>query len=911
MDPGDLSVDEGCRVSETTPLNWPPPPSLRHARCVLEAGTVLSDRFQVEAWVGSGGMGDVYRGRDLTTDAAVAIKVVARFDPEDAERFGREVVLLAGLSHPAIVRYVAHGATPSGNPFLIMAWLSGGDLATRLRNGPLTAAETWSLLERICSALEVAHGRAIVHRDLKPSNLILVDDDPARVVLLDFGVARSLRTQPLTNAGMVLGTVGYMAPEQALGEVELDARADVFALGCVLYECLTGQPAFGGRHTVAVLSRLLSGTVPRLEAHDPRLAPFDPLLGRLLARDKRDRPGDVAEVVDALARLWPLARKVGVRRVTPRAAVSERERRLVSVLLCQPAADAPFDDAVVAPIEQLVRSAFGVEPELRRAERGLLIVLSARGLVTDRAVESARLAAAIVRQAPRVRCAIATGFAQTGRQIAVGELVARAAGVLELSRGATGQCLVDQLTADLCRSHFELQPVGSHWLVGDAWPLDAPPRRLLRRVPPHVGRDKELALLEATYRECAQDRVVRSVVISAPRGTGKTRLASELVARVRARGPVRVLFARGDALADFATPSLVRQLIAAGLQLSDHADTADATEQQRRCRAVFGRSGSLPVDCEHGAFLAELLGVPLAPDHDDPSLRAARHDPALMSERKRRAFARFLLALATREPLLIVIDDLQWGDFASVDYLDDALREVGDRAVMMCALARPEAYERFPQLWADHDRQDIRLPRLTSRASEQLVRAVLGDDAARVSLPRIAELADGHPFYIEELLRHIARHGRDFRSLPPSLLALAQARLEQLPADTRRVLRAASVLGERCWPSAVRALVGAGVDVHAELERLTRHELLERGYESRFAGSEEYVLRHPLVREVAYTTLADDDRRAAHRAAGTWLVGRGERDPELLAHHFSLGGERRTAALWHARAVRPARVAGD
>jgi serine/threonine protein kinase len=188
----------------------------------------------------------------------------------------------------------------------------------------------------VCEALQVAHARGVVHRDLKPSNLILVADDPGSVTLLDFGVARSLSNQPLTRTGMVVGTVGYMAPEQALGEVDLDARADVFALGCLIYECLTCQPAFGGRHTVAVLAKMLSGEPPRLADREPRLAAFDPLLQRLLARDKAARPRDAGEVLEALDSLSPLARKL--RRITPlvtRAAVSERERKLVSVLLCQ------------------------------------------------------------------------------------------------------------------------------------------------------------------------------------------------------------------------------------------------------------------------------------------------------------------------------------------------------------------------------------------------------------------------------------------------------------------------------------------------------------------------------------------------------------------------------------------------
>jgi eukaryotic-like serine/threonine-protein kinase len=142
-------------VSETVLMSRPAEPA-GHPRSALASGTLLSDRFLVEDWVGRGGMGDVYRGRDLSTQSMVAIKVIARFEPEDTDRFMREAAVLATLSHPAIVRYVAHGAAPSGNPFLVMAWLCGRDLSARLIEAPLTAAETFALARRVCEGLQVA-----------------------------------------------------------------------------------------------------------------------------------------------------------------------------------------------------------------------------------------------------------------------------------------------------------------------------------------------------------------------------------------------------------------------------------------------------------------------------------------------------------------------------------------------------------------------------------------------------------------------------------------------------------------------------------------------------------------------------------------------------------------------------------
>ena len=173
----------------------------------------FGERFQVEALVGGGGMGMVFRGRDLLDGMPVALKVLRRQGHNTAERFLREAEALAALSHPAIVRYVAHGATPQGEPYLAMEWLDGETLADRLARGAIGPVAAARLGSRVLQALAVAHMRGIVHRDIKPSNLFLPEGDLGQAKLLDFGIAR--RTQddwPATRRGTALGTPLYMAP---------------------------------------------------------------------------------------------------------------------------------------------------------------------------------------------------------------------------------------------------------------------------------------------------------------------------------------------------------------------------------------------------------------------------------------------------------------------------------------------------------------------------------------------------------------------------------------------------------------------------------------------------------------------------------------------------------------------------
>src|SRR5262249_28111926 len=266
-----------------------------------DAMAVVDGRFALEAEHKRGGMGTVWKARDLRTERPVAIKILHSSAATEAQRFAREATLLADLAHGSIVGYVADGTTPDGRPYLAMEWLDGENLAERLARGPLELREALTLLGATARALAVAHERGIVHRDLKPSNLFLRRGRVEDVVVLDLGIARHVGgADALTHTGTILGTPSYMAPEQAQGLVDITPAADIFSLGCVLHECLTGAPPFVGSHVFAVLAKVLFEDTPPLPEAP---ADVEALVARMLAKQPGARPADAAALLDALARL--------------------------------------------------------------------------------------------------------------------------------------------------------------------------------------------------------------------------------------------------------------------------------------------------------------------------------------------------------------------------------------------------------------------------------------------------------------------------------------------------------------------------------------------------------------------------------------------------------------------------------
>jgi serine/threonine protein kinase/tetratricopeptide (TPR) repeat protein len=840
---------------------------------------VIGDRFRVVAPAGSGGMATVYRAVDAQTGDTVAVKLL---DADyDASRFEREVEVLSALVHPRIVRYLAHGLASERRAYLAMEWLEGEDLAQRLASGGLGLRDALHVVRDLAEGLAAAHALGIVHRDLKPSNVYLRGGRIEGTCLLDFGVARRLRDSrgPQTRTGALVGTPNYMAPEQASGERSIGPEADVFALGCILYECLIGSPPFVADHLVGVLAKILFADAESIASLRPDVPEnVVRLVAAMLTKDPNERPRDAAAVVariDALGDVPDLAPPGPPTAHTLRDRAPPSRPSKVHVtnseqhLVCLIVATAPV------PLSQELRERHGIEM-LSDGSYVATVLPDGRTVATDQAVHAARIALDIREHSPGAQVALTTGRGVLKHRLPIGDAIDRAVRLLPREPSI----VLDELSSALLDRRFEITQ-GSR-LVGEIANSDSM-RMLLGKPTTCVGREQELATLEAGVATCIDESTPSAVIVTAAPGMGKTRLAHELERRVSARHEeLEIITGKADVSRAGATYGVLASALADLRKHHDLVEHVDPREQRRV-----------------GELLAELVGEPVA--SPSPELVRAKSDPRRLGDEIANAFLELLRAETRVHPVLIVLVDVHWADAASLRLVERGLMELSEQPLFVVALSRPLADDR---LWAGHA---LRLPLrpLSRKACERLANQVLGNDVPRDVVARIVEQAAGNALFLEELIRAVAE-GR--RELPSTVLAMLQSRIAALSPELRRVLRTASVFGERFRRDGVSALLGDDAPDRSSLDgwlaELTRLEIIE-------PKGDAYTFRHALVVDAAYGLLTLEDRQAAHLAAAAYLDGEGGHEPIELAEHYQKAGAPALAVPCYLRAGHEANAVGD
>ncbi|HEX2569485.1 MAG TPA: AAA family ATPase [Polyangia bacterium] len=943
----------------------------------LDNGMLVAERFEIEREVRRGSADVVYRARDRWRDQQVMMRMLWA-DPHalEAESFLLGARMLAALEHPGLEVHVAHGRTPEGLLYLVTEWIEGEALEDRLRHRPLRVGESLGLARSAAAALGLVHERGFAHGSLWSGNLLLRGGQPGDVLLTGFGVAgRNPAWTTATDSGRIVEALRYVAPEQARGQARQSPSADVFALGCVLFECLTGAPPFGGRHAATVLGQILFQEAPPLRQLRPELPEsLAQLVGRMLSKRPEERPAHGRAVVQALDAIVLGPSQLALVPGALPLLLNEGERQLVCLVLARPTAQArgagvaSVSNAWPAEFEKMMASLSMHIDQL--ADGSLIAVMRQAGhTAMDLAAQAARAALLLGARLPGWELALATGRGTGSGEPLVAEALRRAFELLEASgspgakaetepgtgagtgpeigtargdlgapeerpadpdddRGDPSQPestegrspgpWLDELMARLLdpRFHVRWSEGGRALLMGERhgrYEL----RPLLGTVTPCLGRERELALLKTWVEYSLDEPMAQALLVLGPSGMGKSRLRQEFVRRLEENGlNLAIWLGRGDPMRAGTAYGLLAHAVR---ELCGIRGPGDVAEQRARLSERVGRNqppAQRPLVAE---FLGELCGLPF-PDEESARLRAARQDPRLMSDQVTAAFVAFLGAECARQPVMLVLEDLHWSDAATVRLVEAALRDLCDQPLVVLALARPELKEAFPRLWTGQRMQELRLQALGKKASLELVERVLGERVTPEMAERIVTQAGGNALFLEELIRAVAEgrassdEGGRPAPLPETVLAMLQMRFTRLEPMARRLLRAASLFGESFWCGGLYALLGGErheQEIERAIETLLSGEVLVFRGENRAKGERLFAFRHSLLRDAAYGLMADEDRRLGHRLVAAYLEQSGERDPMVLAEHYRLGGRPERAAVHLTRAAHQALATSD
>jgi class 3 adenylate cyclase/tetratricopeptide (TPR) repeat protein len=518
---------------------------------------------------------------------------------------------------------------------------------------------------------------------------------------------------------------------------------------------------------------------------------------------------------------------------------------------------------------------------------------------------------------------------------AVGRTV-QVASLLE-AEAHPGEVVISRDTLRLVRGLFDVEPRSELPISGYERPLSV--YRVLRPRPyafrPHtrgvegietrmIGRESELGVLQDALRDMLFDGKSRAVTVVGEAGIGKSRLLYEFETWLMPRArQFWLMQARATERTTSVPYTLLRDAIALRLNIPD--DVPLELARQKMERAIQSLLLDDPAALEKAHFIGHLLGLDFS---SAPELSGILADPGQIRDRARYYLAQVIAAVASRQPVILLLEDLHWADEASLDLLAYLMREVRGLPVLLVSVTRPSLLGRLPDWWERlPGQQRLDLNPLDETASRSLLREILQKAASIPSA--LDELviagAEGNPFYVEELIKMLideqvistgeiwtvdqARLGQV--RVPATLTGILQARLDGLPESERVVLQAASALGRYFWDGALAALTGFDPDaISAALDGLEARELVYPRQNSTFSGQREYVFKHALLRQAAYESVSKRQRRRYHLTAAEWLVAQSrERAPKyaaLVAGHFEAAEDWNRAALWYGQAGKQA-----
>ena len=910
-------------------------------------------QYSVLELVDAGGMGIIYKAHDARLGRYVALKFLPPHlgkQPAAKERFLVEARAAAALDHPNICTILEIGETDDGQLFLAMPLYEGETVATRLKRGRLPFEDAVPVAVQIARGVGRAHARGVVHRDIKPSNVMLLRDGTVKI--LDFGIAtmKDLSPSGPVGADARFGTLTYMSPEHVRGDA-IDHRSDIWSLGVLLHEMLTGVRPFDGVDSLAIAEVILNRDPDLIATSHPDVpAGIERVLRRALAKLPENRYPSMTAFADDL-----LALAAGGE------TASARPNARSDVMFQQPPDSAPITERRHAAILVTIVSDYGGVVERMTPVDAQRLVAQIRDIAVDavrrhggvvnqaigeeivsvfgvpaahdddelRAVRAAIELHTRVHEIAASASAIPTVQIQSG--LHAGSVVAQ-----RLSEGPRRYAIVGAATSvasklaalaapgDVVVSH-ECQRLLSPFVHTIACaPVvlesDAPavtPFRVVGEtgletrleasersgLTPYVGRESELALLES-YVDRARRGDGRVTEIVGEAGVGKSRLVYELRERVSAAGGLAVMQGRCRAFGDVAPYGPFIEIVRGALHL-ETLGVADSPELVAKFCAI---------DASLEPFVPLYLHLLSVPSESHP---LPRH---LQGEHLQAAFVDALGALFTvlsrRATLVVLLEDWHWADSASRAVLA-RMREIAPmERLIFIVTTRPETA--VLEEWPAHGPR-VSLEPLDFRGSAAIIEAGLGAGRVSAALAEtVFERTGGNPFFLEQVCRALVEQGavsvregeaivaggHETLSLPDTVQAVIRTRLDNLEPRAREVIRVAAVFGREFEHALLADVVGTDVDLAPAIARLSASGLICQSSESPRLG---YRFTHVLTQEVSYESLLAHQRKSLHEGIGRSIE---KHHPErlderaaLLAHHYCRAEAWREAVTFGRRAA--------
>ncbi len=779
-------------------------------------GTKLGP-YEITEEIGKGGMATVYRAYQPSMDRHVAVKVIRASmlgDSVGRDRFTREAKLVAKLEHPHLLPvYDFDGAHDP--PYIVMRFLEGGTLKQVMDADPLPPEELLYMLRQVATALDYAHRQGVVHRDLKPSNIMI--DREGNAFVADFGIARVTdAAKDLTGTGNVIGTPGYMAPEQARGKAEVDGRADVYSLGVIAFELLAGRGPYDRESAVDELMAHLQEPVPDITEFNAELSPeVNEVSQRALAKEREARYATSGEFIDDLAKalhkqaagspsqLRTLTQTFAAEQIAAMDAGSEEvqtpsdvQRQMTALYMdvgdfAELLYESDETDAVQRQIDRLWHAFEGIARdqggvlESRTGEAGLMMWGRAETSESDpeQAIRAAlKMKETVIAQAnkrwgeteeePPFRAAITTGPVlltreESGDTTASGATITLAGRLKESA--PPGEVLISYDTYTQVRGVFVVGQLPPVRMRGRTDPLEvyqvleAKPRAFRQQVrgiegveTKMIGREPELKILQDALTLTMEDGETQVVTVVGEAGVGKSRLLYEFFAWVQLMEETVWFFeARATQPSILQPYSLTRDLFSFRFGILDNDPLSVVHEKFKKGIAGFLNGDSKKV----APMIGQLVGFDFS---DSAIVQTKLEDPESFHREALGYLGEFFLTATNTNPVLIQVEDIHWADERSLDLLNGLARENTEIPLFIIYMTRPGLYDRRPS-WGEgqdfHARLTLNpLSRLDSR---RLVREMLKrvDKVPTELRNLIIDRAEGNPFYMEELIKPLIDDG--------------------------------------------------------------------------------------------------------------------------------------------------------